>query len=146
MKRSLQLIILLVITFSVKISAYELDIKKIEEFSQLLIKETEKSPKNIFKYLSSGVVVEMTMGNEANSFTFTYNKEEYIESITKSLMELGNSPEVGETDILDVKLMPNNQGQFTVRQFSKSMRRYVWSIFNIRIEENEIKIVKISDS
>ena len=145
MRKFFQLIILLGITFSVQISATELDIKKVQAFSKLLITETKENPKSIFKHLSPEVVIEQSMGSELNGFTFNYNKEEYIKVFNKNFSE-SDSQEDQKVEVLDLKLIGHNQGQFTVRGYSQRMRRYVWSILDVGIENNKVKIIKISTS
>ncbi|WP_019028222.1 hypothetical protein [Colwellia piezophila] len=143
MIRYFKLVLFLLVLVSVETYAKSLDFSQLNAFSDLMLKERKDSPDNIFKYLSNKIKIEQNFGSSAQGVTLYFNKTEYINLINRSIEEIRESQQKENIIVFDFKLLPANQGEFTVRIYSLTKRRSIWSTFTIELVENKIKIIKI---
>jgi len=145
MVRYFKLVLFFFVLISAQSYANQLDITQLKAFNELILKETKDSPQNIFKYLSSELLVESHFGSSVQGVIFSFNKTEYINLINKSLDKINESNKDQDIDVFDFKIISASKGQFTVKTYSKTIRRSIWSTYTVKLIKDEIKIIKIVD-
>lgn len=143
MIRYFKSVLFLLVLFSVENYANPLDLTQLNAFSDVLLKERKASPDNIFKYLADQIKVEQNFGSSAQGVTLYFNKAEYIDLIKRSIEEIRLTQQKENIIVFDFKLLSANKGEFTVKTYSITKRRSIWSTFTIELIDNNMKIIKI---
>lgn len=144
MKRiSITVVLIFVCLFNQYVSAQNLDVGKLESFSQTFLQEVFSSNKNVVKYLSEDIEVQSTWGSPARGITFFFDKEQYTYLIHK-LPE--TNPALFENiDVFNFKVLSPTSGKFSVTVDLKATKTRIWIDYSIVYDGNQIKINRIKE-
>ncbi|XPF94409.1 hypothetical protein ACM9HF_20750 [Colwellia sp. RE-S-Sl-9] len=115
--------------------------EKIHVFSQKLNKINNENMQDFLAVLSKAFTLEFNVGSRVHGFILSFDNENLIYFLKK----IANYPE-DETEvkeIYDIKLTSPTEGEFKVILYSEKYRKKIWTHYFVRLENNEIKVIKI---